>query len=104
MIAVRRRKTENRAGEWTRHSNVCRSPMAEAVFLDLLEKRNLLDKWRVDSAAACNFHVGSVPDARTMSTLKNNGITSYQHVSRQVTPADFCEFDFVFGMDEKNIL
>ncbi|KAI1712669.1 low molecular weight phosphotyrosine protein phosphatase domain-containing protein [Ditylenchus destructor] len=58
----------------------------------------------VDSAAACNFHVGSVPDARTMSTLKKNGITTYQHVIRQVTPADFCEFDFVLGMDENNIL
>ncbi|KAI1703972.1 low molecular weight phosphotyrosine protein phosphatase domain-containing protein [Ditylenchus destructor] len=83
--------------------NICRSPIAEAVFLDLLEKRNILDKWRVDSAATCDYHVGSGPESRAVSTLKKNGITTYQHVVREVTPADFGEFDFVFGMDENNI-
>ncbi|KAM3725600.1 Low molecular weight phosphotyrosine protein phosphatase [Dirofilaria immitis] len=83
--------------------NICRSPMAEGVFLDLIKKRGLLDKWVVDSAAIIDFHVGKAPDKRTMAILAEHGVTDYKHKVRQVTIADFHNFDYIFGMDEKNI-
>ncbi|KAI1710091.1 low molecular weight phosphotyrosine protein phosphatase domain-containing protein [Ditylenchus destructor] len=85
------------------HCNICRSPIAEAVFLDLLQKRNVLDKWKVDSAGTCDCSVGGGPEERAVETLKKNGITNYQHTVREVTLSDFCEFDYIFGMDEDNI-
>ncbi|VDK87262.1 unnamed protein product [Onchocerca ochengi] len=83
--------------------NICRSPMAEGVFLDLIKKKGLLDKWIVDSAAIINFHVGKTPDKRTMATLAEHGITEYKHRVRQVTVTDFHDFDYIFGMDEDNM-
>uniref|UniRef100_A0A1I7VAL1 Low molecular weight phosphotyrosine protein phosphatase n=1 Tax=Loa loa TaxID=7209 RepID=A0A1I7VAL1_LOALO len=83
--------------------NICRSPMAEAIFSDLIRKKNLVDKWIVDSAAVINFHVGKSPDKRTMATLAGHGIMDYEHKVRQVTDSDFHNFDYIFGMDEENI-
>ncbi|CAG9537868.1 unnamed protein product [Cercopithifilaria johnstoni] len=83
--------------------NICRSPMAEGIFLDLIKKKGLTDKWIVDSAAVASFHVGKSPDKRTMTTLANHRITDYKHTVRQVTDTDFRDFDYIFGMDDKNI-
>uniref|UniRef100_A0A915Q483 Phosphotyrosine protein phosphatase I domain-containing protein n=1 Tax=Setaria digitata TaxID=48799 RepID=A0A915Q483_9BILA len=80
--------------------NICRSPMAEGIFLDLIKKKGLMDQWIVDSAAVINFHVGKTPDSRTLTTLAGHGITDYEH---RVTVNDFHNFDFIFGMDEENI-
>ncbi|KAI1705701.1 low molecular weight phosphotyrosine protein phosphatase domain-containing protein [Ditylenchus destructor] len=85
------------------HYNICRSPIAEAVFLDLLQKHNLLDEWKVDSAGPCDCSVGSGPEERAVETLKKNGITNYQHTAREVSLSDFREFDYIFGMDEDNV-
>lgn len=41
-------------------------------------------KWKVDSAAIIDYHVGKNPDSRTIKTLNKNGITSYTHKVRQV--------------------
>ncbi|KAL3982507.1 Low molecular weight phosphotyrosine protein phosphatase family protein [Acanthocheilonema viteae] len=83
--------------------NICRSPMAEGIFLNLIKEKDLVGKWTVDSAAIISFHVGKSPDKRTMTTLANHGITDYKHKVRQVTDADFHEFDYIFGMDDENI-
>uniref|UniRef100_A0A1I8EEU9 LMWPc domain-containing protein n=1 Tax=Wuchereria bancrofti TaxID=6293 RepID=A0A1I8EEU9_WUCBA len=83
--------------------NICRSPMAEGIFLDLIKKKSLMDKWIVDSAAVISFHIGKSPDKRTMATLAGHGITDYEHKVRQVTDSDFRDFDYIFGMDEGNI-
>lgn len=82
--------------------NICRSPIAEAVFLHLIKERGLEGSWRVDSAALGPWHTGNPPDKRAMSTLKNKNI-SYSHRARQLTVDDFAEFDFIFGMDHDNI-
>ncbi len=41
--------------------NICRSPMAEAIFRDLVEKEGLTEKINVDSAGTGDWHVGSPP-------------------------------------------
>ncbi|XP_049810571.1 low molecular weight phosphotyrosine protein phosphatase 1-like [Schistocerca nitens] len=82
--------------------NICRSPIAEAVFLNLLKQRGLTDKWIVDSAAIGPWHVGKAPDKRARSTLEANGI-DYKHTVRQIRKDDFNQFDYIFGMDDENM-
>ncbi|XP_062575434.1 low molecular weight phosphotyrosine protein phosphatase-like [Saccostrea cucullata] len=83
--------------------NICRSPISEALFVDLLEKKGERDSWKVDSAAIIDMHVGKNPDKRTTRTLQKNGITSYSHKCRQIRTADFSDFDYIVGMDDDNM-
>ncbi|XP_067003137.1 low molecular weight phosphotyrosine protein phosphatase-like [Anabrus simplex] len=82
--------------------NICRSPIAEAVFRDLLKRRNLLEEWDVDSAALGSWHVGNQPDRRAQKCLKLHGI-DYKHTVRQIKEDDFNRFQHIFGMDEENM-
>ncbi|VDM79079.1 unnamed protein product [Strongylus vulgaris] len=83
--------------------NICRSPIAEAVFLDIIKKRGLSDQWYVESAAIIDYHSGKPPDPRAMKTLEKFGITDYKHKARVTTTADIRDFDYIFGMDNSNI-
>ncbi|XP_025269542.1 low molecular weight phosphotyrosine protein phosphatase 1 isoform X2 [Camponotus floridanus] len=80
--------------------NSCRSPMAEAVFQDQVQKMGLSDFWEVESAAILDYHIGNAPEPRAMSTLQKEGITNYSHIARQITKNDFYKFDWIFGMDK----
>lgn len=82
--------------------NICRSPIAEAVFAHEVKKMGLQDKWFVDSAATCGFHVGSSPERRARRTLEKHGVDT-DHVARVLEEEDFGEFEFIFGMDEQNV-
>lgn len=63
--------------------NICRSPIAEAVFIAELKKANRLDNWVVDSAAIGSWHVGKKPDHRALATMKAHNL-SYDNVAQQV--------------------
>jgi len=80
--------------------NICRSPMAEAVFAHLVVEAELSAQFAIDSAGTDSYHVGDSPDSRTMRILRDNGIGSYRHTSRRVTRADLQQFDYVLAMDE----
>lgn len=82
--------------------NICRSPIAEAVFLDILKKKNLSNHWKVDSAAIGSWHVGGPPDSRAMKCLTANHV-SYTHTVRQIKKVDYNNFDYIFGMDGDNM-
>ncbi|XP_073989192.1 low molecular weight phosphotyrosine protein phosphatase 1-like isoform X2 [Rhodnius prolixus] len=82
--------------------NICRSPIAEAVFLTLINKRGVAEKWLVDSAALGPWHVGNYPDPRALAVLKDKNI-KYSHTVRQIKKDDFRNFDYIFGMDEENM-
>ncbi|KHJ92842.1 low molecular weight phosphotyrosine protein phosphatase [Oesophagostomum dentatum] len=84
-------------------SNICRSPIAEAVFLETIKKRGISDQWHVESAAMIDFHRGKSPDSRAMKTLKKFGITDYTHKARVTSTRDLLEFDYIFGMDDDNM-
>ncbi|XP_043261859.1 low molecular weight phosphotyrosine protein phosphatase-like [Colletes gigas] len=83
--------------------NICRSPIAEAVFINEMNTLNVSDSWEVDSAALASYHTGKSPDHRAMSTLREKGITNYSHKARPITEDDFTKFDWIFGMDNDNI-
>ncbi|KMU74468.1 phosphotyrosine protein phosphatase [Coccidioides immitis RMSCC 3703] len=86
--------------------NICRSPMAEAVFqhhISNLPTTSSLKFKTIDSAGTGAYHVHSPPDPRTMSTLQRHNITKYRHAARKVNKADFKEFDYIFAMDDSNL-
>jgi len=82
--------------------NICRSPIAEAVFYNEVRKKDLTDKVLVDSAGLAAYHIGELPDDRALQCLKENGIST-EHRARQVTTEDFDKFDYILGMDEDNM-
>jgi len=82
--------------------NICRSPIAEAVFQHLVKTRNVESDWEIDSAALGEWHVGGSPEGRAMKVLKSKGI-QYSHTVRKIQKEDFRKFNYIFGMDHENI-
>ncbi|KAG5875414.1 hypothetical protein JTB14_030940 [Gonioctena quinquepunctata] len=82
--------------------NICRSPIADAVFQHLVTERGIAAQWTVDSAGIGGWHVGNLPDSRARKILKNHNV-EYNGRARQIEPNDFHKFDYIFGMDENNI-
>ena len=82
--------------------NICRSPMAEAVFRSLLEKRGCSHEWRVDSSAVASYNIGDQPDPRTLATLQKHELSS-RHTARRITVDDFHQFQYILCFDEQNM-
>ena len=83
--------------------NICRSPMAEALFRYLVKKENLTNKIAVDSAATSPWQIGFPPHKGTLDILKKYNISSDRLVGRRLKKEDFWKFDYIIGMDESNI-
>ncbi|WP_010097223.1 low molecular weight protein-tyrosine-phosphatase [Ornithinibacillus scapharcae] len=83
--------------------NICRSPMAEAVFRDLVVKNNLQDKIRVDSSGTGNWHTGEPPHSGTREVLDREKISYKGIKARQVSKNDWDDFDYIIAMDDQNI-
>lgn len=64
--------------------NICRSPIAEAVFIDEVKKAGVADQWEIDSAAIGSWHVGRNPDSRALATMKKHNL-AYSNKARQVS-------------------
>ena len=82
--------------------NICRSPTAEGVMRHLLAERGLEDEIEVESAGTGGWHAGSPPDARSTRAAAARGIT-LEGAARQVTRADFEDFDLLVAMDRDNL-
>lgn len=83
--------------------NICRSPMAEALFRDMLAKENLSDKITVDSAATSSWHIGDPPHKGTLAILKKFNVSTDGLVGRQMKKDDFEKFEYIVGMDSSNV-
>ena len=81
--------------------NICRSPLAEAIFLSEIEKRNLSDRFSVDSAGTAAYHVGEAADPRSRQNASENGIAITSR-ARQFQSHDLQEFDYILAMDHSN--
>lgn len=81
--------------------NICRSPLAEGVFLHLARERGDLERFRVDSAGTGDWHAGSTADPRSIAIAAMHGIDLTSR-ARQVTPTDFERFDHIIAMDHSN--
>jgi len=83
--------------------NICRSPMAEAVFRDMLKKEGLLHNFEVDSAGIGGWHEGERPHIGTRRILDEKGISYEGLYARKIKREDFERFDYIIGMDEENL-
>ncbi|KRG01164.1 low molecular weight phosphotyrosine protein phosphatase 1 isoform X2 [Drosophila mojavensis] len=81
--------------------NTCRSPMAEAVLKDLINKKQLLN-WHTDSAGLRDWNVGMQAQGRAQTLLHQQGLKT-DHITRAITVEDFYNFDIIFGMDDNNM-
>ncbi|MDP4280651.1 MAG: low molecular weight protein-tyrosine-phosphatase [Bacteroidota bacterium] len=77
--------------------NICRSPMAEGILRDKLEKLNIPAE--VDSAGFEEFHAGDEPDERAILTTRKRRIDITGHRGRLFTTNDFDRFDRIYFMD-----
>jgi len=81
--------------------NICRSPLAEAIFKHKIRERKIAHLFDVDSCGTANYHIGDSPDKRTIANAKKNGV-EILHAGRQLCPADFDSYDYIFVMDQSN--
>lgn len=81
--------------------NICRSPLAEAIFKKQLELRGLEGKYQVDSCGTSDYHVGEKPDPRTIRNARHHDV-ELNHLGRQLNLKDFSEFDLILPMDRSN--
>ncbi|MBF0780045.1 MULTISPECIES: low molecular weight protein-tyrosine-phosphatase [unclassified Granulicatella] len=82
--------------------NICRSPMAEGIFKDMVNKENLSHLISVDSAATGTWNLGQAPHQKTQQKLAEVGIDTNGMVSRVLNDHDL-SYDYIIGMDSSNI-
>ena len=82
--------------------NICRSPAAEAVFLDLLDQQGRSHHFEVDSAGTGGWHVGCLADARMRNAAARRGLQLTSR-ARQLEPEDLHRFDLIVTMDRHNL-
>ncbi len=81
--------------------NICRSPAAEGIMRNLVEKEGLGDKFEIDSAGIGSWHVGQLPDSRMRKCGAEHGYRFDSH-ARQFQKSDFKQFDTIVVMDNEN--
>ena len=83
--------------------NICRSPMAEAVFRDLVRKEGLAGRFEIASAGIGDWHAGEPPHRGTRETLKRHGIEPDGLTAKRVSQAMLDRADYVVAMDDENL-
>jgi protein-tyrosine-phosphatase len=81
--------------------NICRSPMAEAVFKAHWEKKMGQIPLKIDSAGTSGYHQGALPDKRTIHVCRQHEV-QIDHFSRKLENQDFQNFEYIFVMDRQN--
>ena len=78
--------------------NICRSPLAEGILRSKVDSQKIF----VDSAGTANYHVGDMPDGRSVAVAGKNNIDISAQRGRQFSIADFDRFDYIYVMDNYN--
>ena len=78
--------------------NICRSPLAEGLLKSKLDA----ERFQVDSAGTGHWHVGSMPDSRSIAVAQKNGLDITDQRGMQFKPAFFDRYDHIFVMDNYN--
>lgn len=81
--------------------NICRSPLAEAIFNHKLKAQNLIGEFSSDSCGTSDYHIGELPDERTIKCARRNDIP-IDHRGRQIHRVDIREFEYIIAMDNSN--
>ncbi len=83
--------------------NICRSPMAEFVMKELVEKKGLSREFHIESAATCSDELGNPVYPPVRKLLAERGISTEGKTARRLTNEDYNRFDYIVGMDQNNL-
>ena len=83
--------------------NICRSPTAEGVLRAIAAREHPGLAVDIDSAGTADYHVGEPPDRRSIAAARRRGYDIAGLRARQVSTADFSNFDYVLAMDRANL-
>lgn len=81
--------------------NICRSPLAEAIFNHKIKVQKLDFLFESDSCGTGNYHIGGPADARTISIAVKYHV-GINHVARQLLEEDLIDYDQIIAMDQSN--
>lgn len=82
--------------------NICRSPISQGVFENVLQREGLESEVFVDSAGTGRWCVGSPPDESAQICARSRGLDLSSQRARQISPEDCHDFDYIVTMDESN--
>ncbi len=85
------------------HGNICRSPMAEFVMKDMVDKKGIADKFEIASCATSREELGNGVYPPAKSKLLEHGISCKGKTARQMTKDDYLAYDFIIAMDSFNL-
>ncbi len=85
------------------HGNICRSPMAEFVMKDMVQKAGVAGDFFIASAATSTEEIGNPVHHGTRSRLAREGISTAGKYARQMTRKDYEDYDYLIGMDHWNL-
>lgn len=84
--------------------NICRSPMAEYVFKDIVEKNGQENNFYISSAATSTEEIGNDMHYGTKEKLLEHHVPFQKHKARQLTKEDYDKYDYIIGMENSNIV
>ena len=84
------------------HGNICRSPMGEYILKDMVAKRGLSGRFRIDSAAVSREEIGNPVYPPARRELQKHGIRCDGHAANQITRSELREYDYIYYMDASN--
>ena len=84
------------------HGNICRSPMAEFILKDMARRAGVGQNFEVASAAVSREELGNPVYPPARRELAKHGISCAGKAARQVTPADYADYDRIYYMDRSN--
>lgn len=84
------------------HGNICRSPMAEFILKDMARRAGVGQNFEVASAAVSREELGNPVYPPARRELAKHGISCSGKTARQVTPADYADYDRIYYMDRSN--
>ena len=85
------------------HGNICRSPMAEFIFRDLVRRRGLEDRFYIESAATSTEEIGNPVYTPARRELERHGLSCEGKTARQVRQQDYQNFDYLLCAETYNI-
>ena len=83
--------------------NICRSPMAKFIFIDILKEKGIEVNFIIDSAATSSSEIGNGLYYKAKAKLNEVGIECNNHVAKKIQKADYNKFDYIIGMEMRNI-
>lgn len=89
------------------HGNICRSPMAEFVFKDMVQKHGAADRFVIASSATSSEeiwgNIGNPVYPPAKAELARHGLSCKGKRAVQLRKNDYDKYDYFIGMDSENI-